>query len=61
MRDVRRERIAMSDKVYPIDKIGNQLREGRLVILKLEDPDAMFYIDNRWLANHPGIARIRSA
>ena len=34
-----------TEKIWPKDKIGNQLREGRLLILKMDDPDAMFYVD----------------
>jgi hypothetical protein len=35
----------MSEQAWPIDKIGNQIREGRLVIVKWDEPDAMFYVD----------------
>ncbi len=31
--------------VWPIDKIGNQIREGRVIVLKLEEAEAMFYVD----------------
>jgi hypothetical protein len=35
----------MADNVWPIDKIGNQIREGRLLIVKMEEAEAMFYVD----------------
>jgi hypothetical protein len=31
--------------VWPIDKIGNQIREGRVIVLKLEEAEAMFFVD----------------
>jgi hypothetical protein len=34
-----------TDKVWPKDKLGNRLVQGRLIIMKLDDPDAMFYVD----------------
>lgn len=51
----------MPTDIYPIDKIGNPIREGRLLILKLEDPDAMFFVDKVTPAkflHQPGAAPI---
>jgi hypothetical protein len=32
-------------EVWPIDKIGNQIRTGRVIVLKLEEAEAMFFVD----------------
>ena len=34
----------MSAKIWPLDKLGNEIREGDMVQLKLDDPYALFYI-----------------
>jgi hypothetical protein len=34
----------MTAKVWPIDKLSNEIREGDLVQLKLDEPYALFYI-----------------
>jgi hypothetical protein len=34
----------MADKIWPIDKLGNPIKEGELIHLKLEESAALFYV-----------------
>jgi hypothetical protein len=34
----------MAEKIWPIDKLGNEIREGDLIHLRLDDPSALFYV-----------------
>ena len=34
----------MSEKVWPVDKLGNEIREGKLLLLKMDEPSAIFYV-----------------
>jgi hypothetical protein len=34
----------MSEKVWPIDQLGNEIRQGDLLYLRLDEPGAHFYV-----------------
>lgn len=33
-----------TSKVFPKDKLGNPIKQGDLILLKLPDPEALFYV-----------------
>lgn len=34
----------MADKIWPKDRLGNEIKTGKLVLLKLPEAEAMFYV-----------------
>ena len=34
----------LDNKVWPKDKLGNEIREGKMILLDLQEPRAFFYV-----------------